>query len=87
MDNPGGSQMLHPLLAAGDVLSGAVRDTLAVPLLNACMFLIPAGVAMAGVHKLLSHQESGANFLVDILIKGGGAILLIQVAKQMAGLP
>lgn len=58
----------------------------AMPLLTAAQFLIPAGVALAGLHKLMQHQETGAGLLVDILIKGGGAILLIALIKAFAGL-
>lgn len=70
-----------------DILSATVASQVASPLLTAAQFLIPAGVALAGLHKLLQHQETGGGFLVDILTKGGGAILMIQLIKIVAGLP
>ena len=78
--------MVAAILAAGDVLSGPVKDSLALPLINAGQFLIPAAVGMSGLHKLLSHQESGAGFLTDVLVKGGGAWLLLQVVRTIAGI-
>jgi hypothetical protein len=63
-----------------------VGPTVAIPLLVAAEYLIPAAVALAGLHKLLTHQETGAGFLVDMLIKGGGAILIIQLVKSLTGL-
>lgn len=59
-----------------------VWDTVASPLLTAGEYLIPAGVALSGLHKVMQHQESGAGFLVDMLVKGGGAVLVIQLVKS-----
>jgi len=59
-----------------------VWHTVASPLLTAAEYLIPAGVAFASLHKVMQHQESGAGFLVDMLIKGGGAVLVIQLVKS-----
>ncbi|MFN2568512.1 MAG: hypothetical protein ABR564_02795 [Candidatus Dormibacteria bacterium] len=64
-----------------------VGSTVASPLLTAAEFLIPTGVAMSGVHKMMSHQESGGGFLVDMVIKGGGAVLVVQLIKTLTGLP
>ncbi len=83
--------MVSTVLAAG-FLTGQT-DTLGIgaavasPLLTAAEYLIPAGVALAGLHKLMQHQESGGGFLVDMLVKGGGAILVIQLIKLLTGLP
>ncbi len=83
--------MSNAVVAAG-FLTGQT-DTLGIgpavasPLLTAAEFLIPAGVALAGLHKLMQHQESGGGFLVDMLVKGGGAILVIQLIKLLTGLP
>ena len=59
-----------------------VWDTVASPLLTAGEYLIPAGVAFSGLHKVMQHQESGSGFLVDMLVKGGGAVLVIQLVKS-----
>lgn len=64
-----------------------VGTAVAAPLLTAAEFLIPAGVAMSGVHKMMVHQESGGGFLVDMVIKGGGAVLVVQLIKTLTGLP
>jgi hypothetical protein len=59
-----------------------VWDTVASPLLTAGEYLIPAGVAFSSLHKVMQHQESGSGFLVDMLVKGGGAVLVIQLVKS-----
>ena len=59
-----------------------VWDTVAGPLLTAAEYMIPAGVAFSSLHKVMQHQESGAGFLVDMLIKGGGAVLVIQLVRS-----
>jgi hypothetical protein len=59
-----------------------VWDNIASPLLTAGEYLIPAGVALSGLHKVMQHQESGGGFLVDMLVKGGGAVLVIQLVKS-----
>ena len=77
-----GAGSFHP--TGTDVLG--VGPGLALPLLTGSQYLIPAAVAFAGLHKLLSHQETGGGFLVDMLVKGGGAILMIQLVKGLVGL-
>ncbi len=59
-----------------------VWETVASPLLTAGEYLIPAGVAFSSLHKVMQHQESGSGFLVDMLVKGGGAVLVIQLVKS-----
>jgi len=59
-----------------------VWDTVASPLLTAGEYLIPAGVARSSLHKVMQHQESGSGFLVDMLVKGGGAVLIIQLVRS-----
>ena len=63
-----------------------IRAAVADPLLTAAEFLIPAAIAVAGLHKLMNHQESGGGVLVDMLVKGGGAVLIIQLIKTVSGL-
>ena len=74
-----------PLAPTGPDLL-VVGPTVAVPLLNAAQFLIPAAVALTALYKLLDHRETGGGFLVEILTKGGGAILMIQLIKAISGL-
>lgn len=59
-----------------------VWDTIASPLLTAGEYLIPAGVALSSLHKVMQHQESSSGFLVDMLVKGGGAVLVIQLVRS-----
>jgi hypothetical protein len=59
-----------------------VWDTVASPLLTAGEYLIPAGVALSSLHRVMQHQESSSGFLVDMLVKGGGAVLVIQLVKS-----
>lgn len=79
---------IHVLHTLADVQIDPSHDTLHVwstvagPLLTAGEYLIPAGVAFSGVHKVMQHQESGSGFLVDMLVKGGGAVLVIQLVRS-----
>lgn len=72
--------------AAADHLSKPVLDSIAGPLLTTAQFLIPAAVAVSGLHKLMEHRESGGSFLVDMLTKGGGAVLILALVKSIAGI-
>jgi len=74
--------MLHTMLAA-DILSPLIKSDVADPLLTAGKFLIPAFVVISGLHKLMEHRESGGAFLLEMLIKGGGAVLLITVVQEL----
>ncbi|HEX6538508.1 MAG TPA: hypothetical protein VF155_04950 [Candidatus Dormibacteraeota bacterium] len=83
--------MLHALLAAAspapsaDLLSKPVLDDVAGPLLTSAQFLIPAAVAISGIHRMMEHRESGGTFLVDMVTKGGGAVLVLQLIKSITG--
>jgi hypothetical protein len=46
-----------------DHLSKPVLDEIAGPLLTSAQFLIPAAVAISGVHKMMEHRESGGAYL------------------------
>jgi hypothetical protein len=48
---------------AVDHLSKPVLDEIAGPLLTSAQFLIPAAVAISGIHKMMEHRESGGSFL------------------------
>lgn len=68
-----------------DVLSRPVLDNVAGPLLTSAQFLIPATVAISGMHKMMEHRESGGSFLVDMVTKGGAAVLVLQLIKSLTG--
>jgi hypothetical protein len=71
---------------ASDVLSKPVLDNVAGPLLTSAQFLIPSAVAISGIHKMMEHRESGGSFLVDMVTKGGGAVLVLQLIKSISGI-
>jgi hypothetical protein len=73
------------LLAVQDAFSKSVLDQVAAPLLTSAQFLIPAAVAISGLHKMMEHRESGGSFLVDMVTKGGGAVLVLQLIKSLTG--
>jgi len=70
---------------SSDNLSRPVLDHIAGPLLTSAQFLIPSAVAISGIHKMMDHRESGGSFLVDMITKGGGAVLVLQLVKAVAG--
>ncbi len=70
---------------SADHLSKPVLDTIAGPLLTSAQFLIPAAVALSGIHKMMEHRESGGAFLVDMVTKGGGAVLVLALIKSISG--
>ncbi|TME44253.1 MAG: hypothetical protein E6I55_11220 [Chloroflexi bacterium] len=70
---------------SSDNLSQPVLDHIAGPLLTSAQFLIPSAVAISGIHKMMDHRESGGSFLVDMITKGGGAVLVLQLVKAVAG--
>jgi hypothetical protein len=72
-------------LATQDPFSKSVLDQVAAPLLTSAQFLIPAAVAISGLHKMMEHRESGGSFLVDMVTKGGGAVLVLQLIKSITG--
>jgi hypothetical protein len=34
---------------------------------------------------MMEHRESGGSFMVDMVTKGGGAILVLQLVKSISG--
>jgi hypothetical protein len=69
-----------------DLLDDSVKSRIAVPLIVAMQFLIPAAIGISAIHKLMEHRESGGGVLVELITKGGGAILVLQLVRFMAGL-
>ena len=84
--NTGGLTSLQSSLTPSGPDPLGVGTAVAAPLLTGFEVLIPAAVALAGLHKLMQHQETGGSFLVDMLVKGGGSILIIQLVKGVTGL-
>jgi hypothetical protein len=72
------------MLAAGSVLSGDVLSQIANPMVEAMMFLIPAAIGISAIHKLMEHRESGGGVLVELITKGGGAILVLKLIQAFA---
>jgi len=81
---PGGGVACAPNEAA-DHLSKPVLDSIAGPLMTSAQFLIPAAVAVSGLHRMMEHRESGGSFLIDMVTKGGGAVLVLALIKSVAG--
>ena len=79
-----GASTLSPALLL-DAVSTAVLDKVAGPVLTSAQFLIPAAVAISGIHKMMEHRETGGSFLVDMVTKGGGAILVLELVKSISG--
>jgi hypothetical protein len=77
--------LLTATTSGNDPLSQQVLNRVASPLLTSAQFLIPAAVAISGIHKMMEHRESGGSFLVDMVTKGGGAILVLQLVKSLSG--
>ena len=74
----GSGVLLHALSAGSmvfllDAVSNAVLTQVATPVLTSAQFLIPAAVAISGIHKMMEHRETGGSFLVDMVTKGGAA--------------
>ena len=69
----------------GGNLCGQVWSTIANPLLTSMQILIPAAVGITAIHKLMEHRESGGGVLVELITKGGGAVLVLQLVKAIAG--
>jgi hypothetical protein len=76
--------MLAALHTLGDILSDPVKNTIAIPLITAMKFLIPAAIGISAIHKLMEHRESGGGVLVELITKGGGAILVLTLIENIA---
>jgi hypothetical protein len=75
--------MGHLLAVLGVAFDQAIKTNVADPLLNAMKFLIPAVVALAGLHKIAEHREAGVAVLLDILLKGVAAVAVITVVQNI----
>jgi hypothetical protein len=84
-------RVIHWLLTAAtdpsvDPVSGAVLTKVAGPILTSAQFLIPAAVAISGIHKMMDHRESGGSFLVDMVTKGGVAGEVLDTVGRRAAI-
>jgi hypothetical protein len=82
---------IHWLVAAAqalptDPLSQQVLARVANPLLTSAQFLIPAAVAISGIHKMMEHRESGGSFMVDMVTKGGIAGAALDLIGRCAAI-
>jgi len=69
--------------AAGSGFVAIFKQSVADPLLLGLQFLIPAFVAIAALHKLMDHKESGGAFILEILLRGFGAVAILQLVKAL----
>ena len=64
-------------------IPGEILLYIGAPVLLAAEILIPAAVAVSAIHKLAEHRETGMGTVVDLIMKGGGSVLAIQVIRIM----
>jgi len=64
-------------------IPGEILLAIGAPVLLAAEILIPAAVAVSAIHKLAEHRETGMGTVVDLIMKGGGSVLAIQVIRIM----
>jgi len=64
-------------------LGNLTATNVAGPILDGAEILIPAAVAVSGIHKLMEHRETSGSLVIELLTKGGGTILAIQLLKAM----
>ena len=64
-------------------LGGLTGANVATPILNGAEILIPAAVAVSGIHKLMEHRETAGSLVIELLTKGGGAILAVELVKLL----
>jgi len=79
---------LHLLAVNTSCANGFCQNVLAQvvnPLISAAQILIPVFVFIAALHKLMDHQTSGGAFVVELIVKGGGAFLVLQLVKTLFG--
>jgi len=72
--------------SAADPLSKQVLARVANPLLTSAQLLIPAAVAISGLHKMMEHRESGGSFMVDMVTKGGVAGAALDLVGRCAAI-
>lgn len=63
----------------------AFLSNVAQPLLTIAQILVPGIVGVTSLHKVMEHQETGGGFLINMVTKGGGAVLVLQLLKSIVG--
>jgi hypothetical protein len=61
----------------------AFIGNIATPLLTIAQIMVPGIVGITSLHKVMEHQESGGSFLINMVTKGGGAVLILQLLKSV----
>lgn len=52
---------------------------------NIALYLIPASLGFFTLHKLMDHQTNVAGFFTELLLKGGGSLVVLLLIKNIAG--
>lgn len=63
----------------------AVGNVIIGDIMTAAMVLVPAMVILSALHKLTEHRESSGALLIEMLIKAGGAFLVILLIRTVFG--
>ena len=63
--------------------SDLVGDQVSRPIMNSAEALIPAAVAVSSIHKLMEHRESSGSLVIELIVKGGGTVLVVEAIKAM----
>lgn len=66
-------------------LDDCVKHNVSETFFNIAMFLVPAMVGFAALHKVMDHQTNLAGFATDVLVKGGGAVVVLLLVKSLVG--
>lgn len=54
-------------------------------IINASLVLVPALVVIGALHKLTEHRESSGALLIEMVVKAGGAFLIILLIRSVFG--
>ena len=54
-------------------------------IINASLVLAPAMVIIGALHKLTEHRESSGALLIEMVVKAGGAFLVILLIRSVFG--
>jgi hypothetical protein len=73
------------LNSSSSCATDAFISNVATPLLTIAQILVPGIVGVTSLHKVMEHQETGGGFLINMVTKGGGAVLVLQLLKSVIG--
>jgi hypothetical protein len=73
------------LCTDGMTLDVSVAMCAAGPILDVASVLIPGIVGLNSLHKLSDHQITGGGFVIEMTVRAGGAIFLIQMLRTLGG--